>query len=70
LQWLLVGNSVITMMGMMGITMALLGVCVYSTDPLQNRSNQVDARNGPKLQTLKEHPTPNHEQGSNPITDG
>mmetsp|Transcript_52698 Transcript_52698/g.98860 ORF Transcript_52698/g.98860 Transcript_52698/m.98860 type:complete len:767 (+) Transcript_52698:80-2380(+) len=56
LQWLLVGNSVITMMGMMGITMALLGVCVYSTDPLQNRSNQVDARNVPKLQTLKEPP--------------
>jgi hypothetical protein len=37
LQWFLSGNSAITTMGMMGMSMAVLGICVYSIDPLQHR---------------------------------
>jgi hypothetical protein len=53
LQWLLVGSSAITPMGIMGVSMAVLGVKVYSTDPLHNRAKEVESHPVADPQTCK-----------------
>jgi len=53
LQCLLIDSSVINSVGMMGMSMAVLGVCVYSIDPLENRDKPVDSNPIDKLRTFK-----------------
>jgi len=42
LELLILGSSVINVESMFGVSLAVLGVCVYSTDPLQSHSKQVE----------------------------
>lgn len=39
LQWIIVGRSAMTTLSVLGMVLAVLGVCVYNTDPVQNKAN-------------------------------
>merc|ERR1719253_2068639 len=40
LQWSIDGQSAITFLSVLGMAMAVLGICLYTTDPLQNTASK------------------------------